>query len=802
MKSVHLAWMTIKNLHDQYVAPFAKDALKRSLALLFLVALASCGSDQSEVDDERLITGISQTTTSTEFGKPASSEEVAASGKELESYFNGRYASNPTALMGVQALSEKQFATKAIAASNVPTNVFRFYNTNTGTHFFTISATERDYVRNNLPFFAYEGGAFSTYTAADPALSPVYRFYNRISGTHFYTISETEKDHVVATWPTIFNFEGIAWYASRVLDTGMVPIYRLFNRRTGTHFYTASATERDHITASMDWFTFEGIAYYVRQVAPPQPTCTPPSCYPPATRPAQTSSQNVFWMRTDSNRYHYLTGNQLIYSTPSAVTPFVSSYDRSITFGFEGNSFFVKPGVSLPPVYHTDYVQQNLVDSNSEFTIGLNKYASRHGGTVPALQIETVGRGCNTSKGAFYLHELETAADGTLTKFAADFNYVCDGADGANGVVRFNSNVPSVLSQVFAVAGSDFAVQEGRDFSLRGDLSWSPSSKIRTARWTQISGPALDLSQCEQLTCQTYAPLMPAGAQTATLRLTVETESGLVASDTVNVEIRSNLEKQTLVEVWGEGRASTAVGQDLRMNDMSAHMQIAALLSLGSIYPNQTSERVHVIAKGRTQDGDQLITGVDMAFMSKAGEALVPGEYADTGTGGGFEPFPNSASVHVSADGAGCGHNQASMYVGDIQRDAPDYGNISSLSIFAETLCTDGGLIDEPTFTRLWINHQPANIPVAHISGATQSTAGQQITLSSSASFARKGEIVNKTWRIVFSTAEIGISDSDSDSLTLSIGTNSPSGSKAVVALEVIDSSGDIGTTLHVINVP
>lgn len=238
------------------------------------------------------------------------------------------------------------------------------------------------------------------------------------------------------------------------------------------------------------------------------------------------------------------------------------------------------------------------------------------------------------------------------------------------------------------------------------------------------------------------------------------------------------------------------------MNDMSAHMQIAALLSLGSIYPNQTSERVHVIAKGRTQDGDQLITGVDMAFMSKAGEALVPGEYADTGTGGGFEPFPNSASVHVSADGAGCGHNQASMYVGDIQRDAPDYGNISSLSIFAETLCTDGGLIDEPTFTRLWINHQPANIPVAHISGATQSTAGQQITLSSSASFARKGEIVNKTWRIVFSTAEIGISDSDSDSLTLSIGTNSPSGSKAVVALEVIDSSGDIGTTLHVINVP
>lgn len=802
MRSVRLAWITIKNLHNQYATPFVKYALRRSLAPLFLVVLASCGSDQSEVDDERLVTGISQTTTSPEFGKPASSEEVAASSKELGSYFNGKYASNPTALMGAQALSEKQFATKAIAASNVPTNVFRFYNTNTGTHFFTISVAERDYVRNNLSFFAYEGGAFSTYTAADPALSPVYRFYNKVSGTHFYTISEVEKNHVIATWPTTFNFEGIAWFASTFSDTGMVPIYRLFNRRTGTHFYTASAEERDHITTSMDWFVFEGIAYYVRQVATPQPTCTPPSCYPPATRPAQTTSQNVFWMRTDSNRYHYLTGNQLIYSTPSTVTPFVSSYDRSISFSFEGNSFFVKPGVSLPPVYHTDYIQQNLVDSNSEFTIGLNKYASRHGGTVPALQIGTVGRGCNTSNGAFYLHEMETAADGTLTKFAADFNYVCDGADGANGVVRFNSDIPSVLPQVFAVAGSDFAVQEGRDFSLRGELSWSPSSKIRTARWTQISGPALDLSQCDRLTCKTYAPLMPAGSQTAVLRLTVESESGLVASDTVNVAIRSNLEQQTLVEVWGEGRASTAVGQDLRMNDMSANMQVAEFPVRYSTSPNQTSERIHVIARGRTQDGDQLITGVDMAFMSKAGEALVPGEYSDTGTGGGFEPFPNSASIHVSADGAGCGHNLASMYIGDIQRGAPNYGDISSLSIFAETICTDGGLIDEPTFTRLWINHQPANIPVAHISGATESTAGQQITLNSSASFARKGEIVNKTWRIIFSTAETGISNSDGDSLTLSIGNSSPSGSKVVIALEVIDSSGDIGTILHVINIP
>lgn len=237
------------------------------------------------------------------------------------------------------------------------------------------------------------------------------------------------------------------------------------------------------------------------------------------------------------------------------------------------------------------------------------------------------------------------------------------------------------------------------------------------------------------------------------------------------------------------------------MNDMSANMQVATLLSQNSIYPNQSSERVHVIARGRTQNGNQLLTGIDMAFMSRAGEALVPGHYADTGTGGGYEPFPDSASIHVGAEGARCGHNQASMDIGDIQRDALDYGNIISLSIFAQTTCTDGGIVDEPTFSRLWINHQPANIPVAHISGATQSAAGQRVTLNSSASFAMKGSIVNKTWRIVFSTAEVEISDSDTDSLNLNLGSNSPSGSRAVIALEVIDSAGDVGTALHVINI-
>lgn len=774
--------------------------LKKIASSLFVVCLISCGSNQTDVAEDQLSTGISPATKSAEFGRPASSDVVAAFNKDIGSYFNGRYASNPRALMGVQATIDGQLAgAKAVATSNVPKDVFRFYNTNTGAHFFTMSVAERDYVKNTYPFFAYEGIAFFAFTDADPALSPVYRFYNKITGTHFYTINAAEKDHVIATWPTIFNYEGVAWYASAASGADLVPVYRFFNTHTGTHFYTSSAAEKNHILASWDWFLLEGIAYYIGQNAPA--TCIPPTCYPPASRPVQTSSKNVFWLRTDSSKYDFLTSNQLIYSESVAQSPVLNSYDRSIQFFFGGNSFYIKPGVDLPVVYQTEYTQQNMVDGNAVYKMGLNKYASKFGGISPALQISTDGRSCNSSSGAFYIHELETAADGRVVKFAADFNVSCDGAAGVNGVVRRNSDILSVLPQIFAVAGPDFAVQEGSGFPLLGSLSWSPSSKIKTAQWTQLSGPALDLSQCAQLACKTYAPLMPPGGATATLQLTVESESGLVASDTVNVTIRSNLDRQTRLDLWGDGFAARAIGGDLRLTDLSARIQVPTLSSMGSIYQDQTSERVHVIARGRTQNGSELITGVNMGFMNMAGSALVPGSYLDANLRGGFEAYPNSAAVDVTVEGAGCGHQMASMHVGDIQRDALDFGKIASLSILTQTNCTDGGL-DKATYSRLWINHQPVDIPVAMITGSAQGSAGHQIVLNSNTSFVKKGTVVNKVWRIISSTADARFSNAGSDEIAIDFGADSPSGSRVVVSLEVFDSFGDSGTALHTITIP
>lgn len=800
--------------------------LTSGLISLLLVLLSSCGGQNSPVasNSSTLITtaiGLDATGLNQTIAKVSLMDSLA------KVYPNGQLPANRVA-QAAKDLAQNPAALKLTAPAPTSTNIIqsqkagikmqsmalaadflpvaRIQNTTlVGSYFFSIYDAEIENALISNPDWILEGAAFWASIATGDGLSPVHRFRNLFNGSYLYTIFEAEKASIIRDYSQYFTYEGVSWYARQTQAAGWTPLYRFRNLTNGTYLFTAYESEKNAIVANYpNIFELEGIAYYVRQDAPVDGiNCIPPTCYPPAARPAPSSSKNVFWLRTDSSQYEFLTSNQLIYSESISYVPTMHAYDHSMGFDFGSNRFFLKPSVNFSTVYQNQYNQENMVDSNAVFKMGLNKYASDSTyGISPTLRVGTDGKGCDRSTGAFYIHELETAANGNVIKFAADFNINCSGAatGGANGVVRFNSNIASVLPQIFAVAGPDFAVQEGSRLPLLGHLSWSPSSKIKTAKWTQISGPTLDLSRCAQLTCDTYAPLMPAGGANAVLKLTVESESGLIASDTVNVAIRSNLDKQTRVDVWGKGFAAGAVGRDLHLNDLSARIQVPRLQSLGAIYQNQTNERVHVIARGRTQNGGELITGVDMAFMNKAGLALVPGSYLNADLRGGYEAFPESASVDVSVNGAGCGHQIASMHVGDIQRDLLDFGKISSLSILAQVNCTDAGL-DEATYSRLWINHQPINIPVAKITGATQSSAGQQVALNSNTSLVKKGTLVNKVWRVIYSTADASLSNVGSDTITLNFGANSPSGSKAVVSLEVFDSTGDSGTTLHTITI-
>lgn len=142
-------------------------------------------------------------------------------------------------------------------------NVYRFFNTATGAHFFTSNEAEKDFVIATMPQFRFEGNSFDS-NAAEGALgsTPVYRLYNLATNVHFYTANKSEKDFLVSSGN--FRDEGISYYAyTDGSATGSTPLYRFFNTATGTHFYTDNEAEKDGIIANNKAFNFEGIAYHV-----------------------------------------------------------------------------------------------------------------------------------------------------------------------------------------------------------------------------------------------------------------------------------------------------------------------------------------------------------------------------------------------------------------------------------------------------------------------------------------------------------------------------------------------------------
>lgn len=139
--------------------------------------------------------------------------------------------------------------------------VYRFYNTATGTHFFTANQAERDFVLVTYPALAYEGPAFYAHASGMDEYSQVYRFYNVDTGAHFYTISEQERDYIASTYDN-YIYEGGAWFAAVKQVEGTSPLFRFYNTDTGTHFYTINQQERDFIIANYSSFIYEGVAYY------------------------------------------------------------------------------------------------------------------------------------------------------------------------------------------------------------------------------------------------------------------------------------------------------------------------------------------------------------------------------------------------------------------------------------------------------------------------------------------------------------------------------------------------------------
>jgi hypothetical protein len=93
----------------------------------------------------------------------------------------------------------------------------------------------------------------STITLCNQNDVPVYRLYDPRANTHFYTTSSAEVDSTVSNGD---DFEGVAFYNS---PNNNVPVYRLYDPVANSHFWTTSRSE----VASVEnyGFQYEGIAW-------------------------------------------------------------------------------------------------------------------------------------------------------------------------------------------------------------------------------------------------------------------------------------------------------------------------------------------------------------------------------------------------------------------------------------------------------------------------------------------------------------------------------------------------------------
>ena len=147
--------------------------------------------------------------------------------------------------------------------------VYRFYNTEKKAFFYTSSEAERDYVlansSNSKPDseewpYVYQGATFE----ADFGNAPLYRFYNTETGHHFFTVSEEERDFVLSKsnsgeWP--FNYEGVAFNVYTESYSFTTPVHRFYNPSLNRHFFTASESEAQDIQLIGQW-NYEGIGFY------------------------------------------------------------------------------------------------------------------------------------------------------------------------------------------------------------------------------------------------------------------------------------------------------------------------------------------------------------------------------------------------------------------------------------------------------------------------------------------------------------------------------------------------------------
>ncbi len=165
-------------------------------------------------------------------------------------------------ITGVGDFSGTRTTTFNIVKPPDTVSIYRMYNTKTSEHLWTTSKAEYNACgKGAYRDWRQEGVAWE---APDGEGEPVYRLYNRAMGDHYYSMNEGEIRVLTGQYGWVLDNGGKpAFWSAASGDEGAKALYHVYNARLkrGKHHFTMSVAERDFLTANAGW-RYDGEAFY------------------------------------------------------------------------------------------------------------------------------------------------------------------------------------------------------------------------------------------------------------------------------------------------------------------------------------------------------------------------------------------------------------------------------------------------------------------------------------------------------------------------------------------------------------
>ncbi|GGF41481.1 hypothetical protein GCM10010922_16220 [Microbacterium sorbitolivorans] len=183
-------------------------------------------------------------------------------------------------LGGVMAAAPHALVEPAAAATSPDPDssrpVYRFWSEGYGnSHFYTLDYDDAQNLHSTDGWWTYEGTDFRVWPlengSCPEATTPVYRFWSPKFTSHFYTVSGSEADALRQGDPN-WDAEGVRFCAASEPGPGLTAVYRFWSSAFNKHFYTANASEAERLRTSDPKWAYEGIEMY----APTSGAASPP----------------------------------------------------------------------------------------------------------------------------------------------------------------------------------------------------------------------------------------------------------------------------------------------------------------------------------------------------------------------------------------------------------------------------------------------------------------------------------------------------------------------------------------------